>query len=181
MSIASAMYTPLKWSCPSRGTWIEIGTPSVQGCAKPGRAPHGARGLKSFAESGNPTLVKRRAPHGARGLKLLLLMLSAFSCPSCPSRGTWIEMRVSLYGLSSQIKSCPSRGTWIEIQNFDRRWRHRPESCPSRGTWIEMHQYDRSRPSYLRRAPHGARGLKYYRGCYFRKKIKVVPLTGHVD
>ena len=34
--------------------------------------------------------------------------------PSCPSRGTWIEIQKAIYKLWKMV-SCPSRGTWIEI------------------------------------------------------------------
>ena len=55
-------------SCPSRGTWIEI-FPGLQIALHAlGRAPRGARGLKS----GHGRKVKiraSRAPRGARGLK----------------------------------------------------------------------------------------------------------------
>ena len=34
---------------------------------------------------------------------------------SCPSRGTWIEIKSSAAPVNTNGKSCPSRGTWIEI------------------------------------------------------------------
>ena len=58
------------WSRPTRGAWIEM-------CIRPtlspsilGRAPHGARGLKSACPYDRKDTA-RRAPHGARGLKSL--------------------------------------------------------------------------------------------------------------
>ena len=59
--------------------------------------------------------ITRRAPRGARGLKSAY---SLFACAcflaSCPSRGTWIEIK-SVFGYQEAWASCPSRGTWIEI------------------------------------------------------------------
>ena len=52
----------------------------------PGRAPHGARGLKCVVEVG-VGLDGRRAPHGARGLKYLVKDLLAQGEQVAPRTG----------------------------------------------------------------------------------------------
>ena len=80
------------WSCPARGTWIEIRSITPSGRKRDySRAPQGARGLK-FRCLAHSSQSVCRAPQGARGLK--------FGCPipcpqpqqSCPARGSWIEI-----------------------------------------------------------------------------------------
>ena len=77
------------------------------------------------------------------------------------------------------------------------------QSCPSRGTWIEILVYKPFSAEYFRRAPRGARGLKFLllhhrhlcgvscpsRGTWIEIQASnaadfwanVVPLAGHVD
>ena len=55
-------------SRPARGAWIEIKRPQKHPASMPGRAPHGARGLKWGQKKARPPKGSR-APHGARGLK----------------------------------------------------------------------------------------------------------------
>ena len=80
-------------SCPSRGTWIEILMSRRPGIGGDGRAPRGARGLKS-ADCGSIISARQQ---------------------SCPSRGTWIEINRAGQESRCDGKSCPSRGTWIEM------------------------------------------------------------------
>ena len=80
---------------------------------------------------------------------------------SCPSRGTWIEIN-RVRRRHAVYTSCPSRGTWIEIDALQRINNALPESCPSRGTWIEMNLKQVNTHHITRRAPRGARGLKWF-------------------
>ena len=80
--------------------------------------------------------------------------------PSCPARGTWIEIMMRQKQKSSAksrapqgarglkfrkgvdiprgLWSCPARGTWIEIAVAVQYARINKSSCPARGTWIEI-------------------------------------------
>ena len=78
-----------------------------------------------------------RAPRGARGLKCLLFLLMIILSTSRPSRGAWIEI---------------SSGSSTDTLDSSR---------PSRGAWIEMFPLLAFLPRLLRRAPRGARGLKF--------------------
>ena len=67
--------------------------------------------------------------------------------------------RNALQGLAAQEgrQSCPSRGTWIEIRMSEQApglwlW------SPSRATWIEIAYPGTTPPYIVCRAPHGARG-----------------------
>ena len=53
-------------------------------------------------------------------------------------------------------------------------------SCPSRGTWIEIPSKSHVNLYRTRRAPRGARGLKY-KASEVVLLFVVVPLAGHVD
>ena len=55
------------------------------------RAPHGARGLKSFCRL-KYRFKAGRAPHGARGLKFICHVGELRHQQSRPARGAWIEM-----------------------------------------------------------------------------------------
>ena len=71
-----------KWdlvSCPARGTWIEIV----------------CKGGGKFVDTG-------RAPQGARGLKSTAAMVIASPLGSCPARGTWIEIPLYLSAVAKQ-------------------------------------------------------------------------------
>ena len=162
-----------------------------------GRAPHGARGLKSCrplqARGGGQSRPARGAwieiTHYAVIKKAML---------SRPARGAWIEIFLTAYP-ANQARSRPARGAWIEIPM------KMPDaglilSRPARGAWIEMlcnHyilQIQRSRPargawieifacsvpftSPPCRAPHGARGLKYSSNCIGSVITKSRPARG---
>ena len=53
------------WSRPTRGAWIEIRIVDGDSTPRFGRAPHGARGLKSQQKGSDPMLTKV-APHTGR-------------------------------------------------------------------------------------------------------------------
>ena len=57
-------------------------------------------------------------------------------------------------------RRAPMRGAWIEISQ-DLVWCACPQSRPTRGAWIEMQAETQAIHSGHRRAPHGARGLKF--------------------
>ena len=78
----------------------------------PGRAPHGARGLKR-RRSGLPWRQDRRAPHGARGLKQEEMQGLANERGRAPhgARGLkrdWRRRRLQ------KLRSRPAWGAWIE-------------------------------------------------------------------
>ena len=124
-------------SCPVRGTWIEMQCSCSANPRRNCRAPYGARGLKFFSE---PPVVPGTL--------------------SCPVRGTWIEILPKSRG-AVKIMSCPVRGTWIEICPC-RRPASRPRwSRPVRGAWIEIRPGHTGSCCSCRRAPYGARGLKF--------------------
>ena len=56
------------------------------------RAPHGARGLKSFPPVEAALARRSRAPHGARGLKYFPWNIDYRGRWSRPTRGAWIEI-----------------------------------------------------------------------------------------
>ena len=74
-----------------------------------GRAPQGARGLKSESMKESPTLLSR-APQGARGLKSVWTSGDDFAVASCPARGTWIEMRLWAARLRCALRVVPRKG-----------------------------------------------------------------------
>ena len=74
----------------ARGLKCYAGTGAT---ASDGRAPRGARGLKSVKKFRRCNITTGRAPRGARGLKSCAARSDEISCWSCPSRGTWIEIR----------------------------------------------------------------------------------------
>ena len=61
-----------------------------------GPAPHGAGGLKFFADGYEGTYSYSPAPHGAGGLKSLMLGIALVIVGSRPARGGWIEILFSL-------------------------------------------------------------------------------------
>ena len=73
-----------------------------------GRAPQGARGLKSFV-SLTTRAVNRRAPQGARGLKFLLAQLGCLNLRSRPARGAWIEMYLQI-AVGDNLFVAPRKG-----------------------------------------------------------------------
>ena len=79
-----------------------------------------------------------RAPRGACGLKSM-------------SSGAWLR----------GARSRPARGAWIEITASSSRWAGRSLSRPVRGAWIEIEPHQFPGHRRRRRAPRGARGLKY--------------------
>ena len=79
---------------------------------RPGRAPHGARGLKLLPPV-HDMRHRRRAPHGARGLKHNDNWLCPIVGWSRPARGAWIETRYAVNGDGHAV-SRPARGAWIE-------------------------------------------------------------------
>ena len=54
-------------------------------------------------------------------------------------------------------------------------------SRPARGAWIEILKTSFNAGDVVRRAPHGARGLKYDYSWLGVKELNVAPRTGRVD
>ena len=74
-------------SRPARGAWIEIALGNLKSLLVGGRAPQGARGLKS----GNKCHIQQvhfgRAPQGARGLKSTGGTVEAITAAVAPRKG----------------------------------------------------------------------------------------------
>ena len=136
IEISSHSAASAAWeSHPTRGAWIEIRAGCGPRWRRPGRTPHGVRGLK-FPIGGRVRRVARRTPHGVRGLKYRSSGSIYAPSLSHPTRGAWIEIRREGHR-DKQSKSHPTRGAWIEI---------------ARGTDAQLPQPGRT--------PHGVRGLK---------------------
>ncbi|CAB1255825.1 protein of unknown function [Ruminococcaceae bacterium BL-6] len=69
-----------------------------------------------FADTIDKNSDKRRSPRGERGLKYGTGEFEVHINMSFPSRGTWIEMQITV-SAGRPLASFPSRGTWIEIQS----------------------------------------------------------------
>ena len=82
-------------SLPTRGAWIEIAGCNCcfGGCS--GRSPHGERGLK-YADARYWTCTPGRSPHGERGLKSYNAIRDEKVIRSLPTRGAWIEIRITM-------------------------------------------------------------------------------------
>ena len=78
---------------------------------------------------------------------------------SSPSRGTWIEIWVSLPH-NVTIGSRPPHGGRGLKYEMNQSWQEVFESSPSRGTWIEISWSIRPEREKDGRPPHGGRGLK---------------------
>ena len=114
---------------------------------------------KYVAKEGSRNLVCRRAPHGARGLKLVGGVVDDTVVMSRPAWGAWIEtscVSAMMYFGASR----PAWGAWIETMTKQSRSLRSSTSRPAWGAWIETPNNHRPQPTYRRRAPHGARGLK---------------------
>ena len=129
-------FAPAPQSRPAWGAWIEITAPKSAENRLFRRAPHGARGLKSYL-LGNGVTFAGRAPHGARGLKFHVDVSKKLITKSRPAWGAWIEIqKQGFYGdfldcraphgarglkllilvlLLRLMLSRPAWGAWIEI------------------------------------------------------------------
>ena len=74
-----------------------------------GRAPYGARGLKS-ACTVSLMASESRAPYGARGLKFLVCFLACLADLSRPVRGAWIEMLPAFPARDAPRRVAPRTG-----------------------------------------------------------------------
>ena len=146
------------------------------------RSPHGERGLKSVdkqhpVESYHESLPTRgawieipgpvRNPPRRRSLPTRGAWIEIHpGCPvwcgpwSLPTRGAWIEITGTATRPSTKSASLPTRGAWIEIALWGR-LKMRSRSLPTRGAWIEIGAVREDVRYYIRRSPHGERGLKY--------------------
>ena len=98
---------------------------------------------------------------------------------SRPTRGAWIEIGVSM-ARNAVHWSRPTRGAWIEMSRASFTM-PMLASRPTRGAWIEIDCFSRSNSFTNRRAPHGARGLKFFLRGFYAASAVVAPHTGRVD
>ena len=100
-------------SRPAWGAWIEIESFTKTLLESGRRAPHGARGLKSYKNYGfTLTVTNSRAPHGARGLKLFEADYSQLELSRAPhgARGLKLNLANMTSGSSSGRAPHGARG-----------------------------------------------------------------------
>ena len=128
---------------------------------KKGRAPQGARGLKSRLLRCIPTrhalsrpargawieIRKRstttatsgsRAPQGAHGLKGMACMAAGCYPLPRPARGAWIEITVTVTTRDFGAGRAPQGARGLKYGGNPGRLLRAPQSRPARGAWIEM-------------------------------------------
>ena len=173
-----------------------------QGRSRPGRSPHGERGLK-FALRTIALRISSRSPHGERGLKFILPSRShsggsgrsphgerglkwrrGVKCKpayeSLPARGAWIEMSddgVTGYGTPGSL---PARGAWIEIA-FLPGCATFFVSLPARGAWIEIVPIDSILRKRGRSLPARGAWIEILTEKHELFRGAVAPRTGSVD
>ena len=90
-------------------------------------------------------------------MKYFVLLLFRFAQPSRPARGAWVEI---------MMPPVPSR--------------YGKRSRPARGAWVEIGKTAPVQPLPERRAPQGARGLKFVTDAEKRTFFRVAPRKGRV-
>ena len=124
-------------SLPSRGAWIEIGSPGV-----------------------GPGLVGSLPSRGAWiEMGPLLCLVRDGKQASLPSRGAWIE----IYNNGEKyciVVSLPSRGAWIEIARDPGPVRRRGRRSPHGERGLKFLIKEAVDAGVAGRSPHGERGLK---------------------
>ena len=81
---------------------------------------------------------------------------------SCPSRGTWIEIKEKCKDWLKYLSRAPRGARGLKWVGLGRKPQRAGRSCPSRGTWIEIAAQQKRKAAPQRRAPRGARGLKFF-------------------
>ena len=169
----------LSASHPSRGAWIEIRSAATPTGHRPGRTPHGVRGLKYHPKAHEESPGMSHPSRGA-WIEIYTVTLSCSHCRSHPSRGAWIEIRPAEACAAGQ-QSHPSRGAWIEIRTSC----PQSTSCRSRTPHgvrgLKLLLLLARREGAIGRTPHGVRGLKSRKPGHRRHHRRVAPLTGCVD
>ena len=166
------------------------------------RSPHGERGLKYLPGDGRGA-AGGRSPHGERGLKSCGAVVAGRIQRSLPSRGAWIEIRLTTWLPPCPVSRSPhgerglkliprrpaadqgrcrsphgERGLKYHIGALDG---GQQRSLPSRGAWIEIFLHFFSGTKHEGRSPHGERGLKSKKVKRYHLPLGVAPLTGSVD
>ena len=120
-----------------------------------------------------------RAPYGARGLKSAGFEPVVYVLWSRPVWGAWIEICVS----ALLLVCCASRpvwGAWIEMDTVVQR-EEEMKSRPVWGAWIEIPAVLSVYHRHGCRAPYGARGLKSQWTRGGTELPAVAPRMGRVD
>ena len=81
-----------------------------------GRAPQGARGLKSKKLNGKRRQKYCRAPQGARGLKFFAGFQQLVHGRRAPQGARGLKSKNTAYPLNTSV-SRPARGAWVEIKD----------------------------------------------------------------
>ena len=144
-----------------------------------GRAPYGARGLKSPVNFINRGWSRRRAPYGARGLKFAAGRAAGrVGIASRPVRGAWIEM-IAPTPTNTGSVSRPVRGAWIEIGRAAPDLRlGLPCRAPYGARGLKFSAQSEKSSGSARRAPYGARGLKLHRVASVARLRRSRPVRG---
>ena len=121
-----------------------------------------------------------RAPYGARGLKSAGFEPVVYVLWSRPVWGAWIEMD-TVVQREEEMKSRPVWGAWIEIWPQPSSEPPLPESRPVWGAWIEIPAVLSVYHRHGCRAPYGARGLKSQWTRGGTELPAVAPRMGRVD
>ena len=110
----SSRVQPLPRSRPARGAWVEISMRQSEQKSYMSRPARGAwvEILRSLPGGGS---FYGRAPQGARGLKSSAYVNTRRLAPSRPARGAWVEIFILLPPLAISFWSRPARGAWVEI------------------------------------------------------------------
>ena len=103
----------VKVSRPARGAWIEICVPPFVALSSASRPARGAW-IEIHVKREGEICICGRAPQGARGLKSAKSDVLGGTITSRPARGAWIEIAANVQALIIKM-SRPARGAWIEI------------------------------------------------------------------
>ena len=117
-----------------------------------------------------------RAPQGARGLKSAITSGMTLPVRSRPARGAWVEIRSDLSSVFP-FASRPARGAWVEIPIAQIYCAYTLSRRAPQGARGLKYLFPASPVAHdARRAPQGARGLKFpYHPALCRVEIRRAP------
>ena len=146
---------PPKQSRPARGAWVEIRR-AARTCATEWSRP--ARGA---------------------WVEMICGWHSGPASRSRPARGAWVEITWLASRPSTWTRSRPARGAWVEMPTSGAS-ASSSGSRPARGAWVEITLATLFFHRLPRRAPQGARGLKFQHFKHQNDHVTVAPRKGRV-